>query len=122
MRLIYLEAADKISTLLGLITELQRNFYELEFVYNLIFRYYETNSNKNIEDNELKKLEAYWKTFPSDFIFLNILFEVSKNIENFMIERSLTNYIFKEISVSFLNSLSEMIFRVKKKKIMFKVF
>ena len=116
MRLIYLEAADKISTLLGLITELQRNFYELEFVYNLIFRYYETNSNKNIEDNELKKLEAYWKTFPSDFIFLNILFEVSKNIENFMIERSLTNYIFKEISVSFLNSLSEMIFRVKKKK------
>jgi len=105
MRLIYLEAIEKVTTLLGLTTELKNNFYEIEIIYNLVF--IDQVSNDSIEG-----IEKIWKNFPSDFQFLHNIYEISKNYESLEMERGFINHIFKDVSVPFLSFYSDLVFRV----------
>ena len=107
MRLIYLEAAEKVPTLLSLTTDLQRNFDEMEVVYNIVFSHAEKN-NESIES-----IEKIWKNFPTDFKFLHNIYEISKNYETMEIERGFVNHIFKEVSGKFIDFFSDLVFRVK---------
>lgn len=110
MRSIFLEAADINSTLLRLPSELNKNFEELELIYNLIVFKPEQKIDQKIIENTT--IEELWSKFPSDLRFLNFLYEVSKNYENFKNHAGFFNYIFKKTSAPIFSLCSELVFRV----------
>lgn len=98
-RLIYLEAGEKIQTILELFHHLEKIFSELEFMEEIIV----------YKNNDILKQESIEM---SDFKILSNFCEISKKYENDKQKRNFFNYIFNKISDTLRVLISEIAFQV----------